>query len=190
MTSHKVIHGRLAKGKNFTNQDAFHMIHEMSHGQRSLFREMALQHLGRPPSKFWGEQPMPLSFPNIDKPTMVHIVRALNHPHHVTSELILQNQKSAAGWASMGRAVAEGAEKVGEVAGRAASFVGRHMDTILKVGNAIHTGIGLGRATGIIDNDSAIASGDDLLGTLLSMGGSSDSGEGFYRPNLRKKNVH
>ena len=103
MTSHKVIHGRLAKGKNFTNQDAFHMIHEMSHGQRSFFREMALQHLGRPPSKFWGEQPMPISFQNIDKPTMVHIVRALNHPHHVTSELILQNQKSAAGWASMGR---------------------------------------------------------------------------------------
>jgi len=161
------------------------MIHEMDHAQRSFFRECALQHLGRPPSKFWGEQPVPVSFPGIDKPTMVHLVRALNHPHHVSSELILQTKKSAAGWASMGKAVAEGAEKVGEYAGKAASFVGRHIDTFRKIGQAVHTGIGIGQATGIISNDSALAQADSLLGSVLG----DDSGEGFYRPHIRKKHV-
>ena len=184
MASHRVIHGRLAKGKSFTTADSFHLIHEMTPGQRSLYREIGLQHLGRPPSKFWGEEPIPFEFPSISKPTMMHIVKALNHPHHVTSELIMSNDKAAAGWAKMGEKVAHGAEKVVEYAGKAAKFVGKHMETIKKIANAVHTGIGVAKSTGLVSNDSALGEADALLGSLLG-----DSGEGFYRHHLRKKHI-
>ena len=187
MTTHKVIHGRLTKGQAFTDQDSLHLMHEMTPGQRSFFRECALQQLGRPPSKFWGHQPVPLSFPQIDKPTAIHIVRSLNHPHHVTSDLLLSNDKAAAGFSSMAKSVARGAEKVGEYAGKAASFVGKHMDTIKKIGQAINTGIGVAQATGIIPNDSALSEANDLLGSLL--GDDDVPAAGFYKNTGHKKQV-
>ena len=178
MSSHKVIHGRLAN-RNISHQDAIDMLHDMSHSQKSFFRECALQHLGQPPSAYWGRQPVPVSFPNIDKKTMVHIARALGHPHHVTSQLILENKKAAAGWASMASKVAEGAEKVGEYGLKAAKFVGNHIGTIKKIADAVHTGVSIGRGMGIIDNDSALSEADDLYAEL--------TGQGFYRSHIAKK---
>ena len=110
---------------------------------------------------------------------MTHIAHALAQPHHVTSQMILEHQKTAAGWASMAEKVGEAAEKVGEYGLKAAKFVGNHIGTFKKIADAVHTGVGIGRATGLIDNDSALSSADDLYAQL--------TGQGFYRQHALKK---
>ena len=53
-----------------------------------------------------------------------------------------------------------------EYGSRAASFVASHANQILGVANKIHQGIGIAQDFGIIDNDSALAQADSLLGML------------------------
>ena len=163
--SHTVIHGRLQQGA-FKKSDLFHFIHEMSPAQKSFFRETALQHLGKAPSAYWGKQKSPVKISGVPRRTWLYIAEALNHPHHITSHKIMSNHKAAAGLASMAERAGEIGSKVVEYGSKAASFVASHANQILGVANKIHQGIGLAKDFGIIDNDSALAQADSLLGML------------------------
>ena len=76
--------------------------------------------------------------------------------------------------------------RVASFGAKAAEFVGKHADTIMKVVSGVHQGIGVARDMGLLSSDSALSQADDLLG-MVTGSGFSEPGEGFYCSRLIKK---
>ena len=156
------------------------IMHNMGHSQRSFMREWVNQSLGSKPSKYWGEQPVPIEFPShIDHKTKRYLSKVLSHAPHVGSQLLLENHRAAAGFSSMAAKAAEWGEKAVEYGVKGAKFVAKHLDKIKKLADAASTGIGLAEQAGLISSDSALAQGNDLYASIAGL-----TASGFYKRRL------
>ena len=185
MKSHKFITGRLAGKRKWSHKDVYHFIHEITPAQQSFFREVALQHAGKPPSAFWGKQRVPVQIPNVDKRTWLYIAEALNHAPHITSHKLAENKK-AAGVFSRACEVAKDVGQAGlKYGAKAASFVAEHGKQIMDVVGKVSQGISMAHDFGLLSDDNALVQGNDLFSQVSALAGGA--GLHLESPKVRRK---
>ena len=127
--------------------------------QLNFLHELSSQHLGHPPSHFWGNQVMPWKFQGVP-PEVFHYVReATRQPKHEFQRRMLDNTsiaKHASGVIStIGHVVRDAVEAGSGYVNQAMQFMAKHQTTIDSAGNLINLGASLSTLGGLISPKTA-----------------------------------
>ena len=164
------------------------MVHDMTPAQASIFREVVSQHLGVPPSAYWGKQKIWFKLPNTDRKTLIYLLESLNHAPHITSLKLSRNKKAGSLLSAAGEALSDGAKAGKQFIKNGAEFVAEHgtqilhgVDTVLNVASQADQ---TARKLGLLDDDSDLSKASDFYQQVRGLW---DDGSGFTRPKGRTR---
>jgi len=127
--------------------------------QLNFLHELSSQHLGHPPSHFWGNQVIPWKFQGVPREVFHYVREASRQPKHEFQRRMLDNTsiaKHASGWVNTARHVIQDAVEAGTgYVNQAAAFMARHQTTIDSAGQLINIGASLGTLGGLIAPSTA-----------------------------------
>jgi hypothetical protein len=162
MQSHNFRSGTWKKRKQ-TGKDHFHFLMNSSNAQRSFIHEACSQALGHAPSRLWGHVEIPPELmPSSDPDTLQFTRNAAKHSAHEFGRVISTHKKASGLISSLG-------EMIGDAGKASAGYLGKVGRFVLKNGDAIKTGISIGKD--VIQTGTSIAQlagwmGQDKADTL------------------------
>jgi hypothetical protein len=148
MLSHNFRLGTWKKRKQ-TGKDHFHFLMNSSNAQRSFIHEACSQALGHAPSRLWGHVEIPPELmPSSDPDTLQFTRNAAKHSAHEFGRVISTHKKAGSLISSIG-------EMIGDAGKASAGYLGKVGRFVLKNGDAIKTGISIGKD--VIQTGTSIA---------------------------------
>ena len=127
--------------------------------QLNFIHEMAMQHLGHPPSHFWGRQVVPWKFQGISPDVYEYVADATRQPKHEFQRRMLDDNhlaKKGAGWVSnVGEVISDVASTGARYINRATAFIARNQTTIDNAANLIKLGTSVATLGGLIAPSTA-----------------------------------
>lgn len=165
MQSHNFRSGTWKKRKQ-TGKDHYHFLMNSSNAQRSFIHEACSQALGHAPSRLWGHVEIPPELmPASDPDTLQFTRNAAKHSAHEFGRVISTHKKA-------GSLISAFGELVGDSAKASVGYLGKVGRFVMKNGDAIKTGISIGKD--VIQTGTSIAQlagwmGQDKADTLNSI---------------------
>ena len=170
MQSHNFRTGTWRKKKQ-TGKDHFHLLMNSTNAQRSFIHEACSQALGHAPSGLWGHVVIPPELiPQSDPDTLQFTRNAAKHSAHEFGRVISTHKKASGLIGTLG-------EMIGDAGKASAGYLGKVGRFVMKNGDAIKTGISIGKD--VIQTGTSIAQlagwmGEDSKNTLDSIAAALD----------------